>query len=111
MAKFLKDEVKQTVWECNENKCPGLDGYNFYFTKACWDVLREDIVKVMKEFHRNCVLPKGANENFLTLIPEVENSIGSNEFRPISLVGCLYKIVAKILSICLRKVLHKVIHE
>ena len=41
----------------------------------------------------------------------MENPQCLNEFRPISLVECMYKIVAKILSNRLKKVLHKVIDE
>jgi len=34
-----------------------------------------------------------------------------NDFRPISLIGCVYKIVAKILANRLKKVLPDVIDE
>jgi len=43
------------------------------------------------------------------LIPKVDNPQHLNDFRPISLVGCLYKIVEKIMSLRMKKVLHKVI--
>ena len=32
------------------------------------------------------------------MIPKIDNSISLHEYRPISLVGCIYKIIAKILS-------------
>ena len=41
--------------------------------------------------------------------PKVENPLQLSEFRPISLVGCLYKIISKALSLRLKKVISKVI--
>ena len=49
------------------------------------------------------------NSSFLCLIPKVENPQQLGEFRPISLVGCLYKIISKVLSLRMKKVIGKVI--
>jgi len=43
------------------------------------------------------------------MIPKVENPQELGEFRLISLVGCLYKIISKVLSLRLKKVINKVI--
>jgi len=43
------------------------------------------------------------------LIPKVENPQQLGEFRPISLVGCLYKIISTALSLRLKKVIGKII--
>lgn len=49
------------------------------------------------------------NSSFLTLIPNVDNPLKLNEFRPISLIGSVYKIVAKILANRLRGVMDHLI--
>jgi len=54
-------------------------------------------------------MAKGTNASFISLIPKVDNPQHLNELRLIYLVDCLYKIVSKILSLRLKKVLHKVI--
>jgi len=46
------------------------------------------------EFHRNEKLTKGVNSTFIALIPKVTSPQRLNDFRPISLVGCLYKVLA-----------------
>ena len=51
---------------------------------------------------------KGTNASFITLVPKIVNPQLLNDFRPISLVGCVYKIVSKILSSRLKRVLDKV---
>ncbi|PNX57813.1 cysteine-rich receptor-like protein kinase [Trifolium pratense] len=43
------------------------------------------------------------------LIPKVDGPQRLNDFRPISLVGSLYKILAKLLANCLRVVMGSVI--
>jgi len=60
------------------------------------------------DFEESRRWPRGTNASFISLISKVENPQLLNEFRLISLVGCLYKIVAKIMSLRLNKVLHKV---
>ncbi|PNY01074.1 cysteine-rich receptor-like protein kinase, partial [Trifolium pratense] len=51
------------------------------------------------------------NSTFIALIPKVDSPQRLNDFRPISLVGCLYKILAKVLANRLRLVIGSVISE
>lgn len=54
----------------------------------------------------NCI-----NTTFIVLILKVDNPQRLNEFRPISLVGSMYKIIAKLLANRLRLVIGSVISE
>lgn len=63
----------------------------------------------INEFHRHGVLPRGTNLSFLDLIAKCDNTQSLDHFRPISLVGCLYKVLAKILANRMKNVLDKVI--
>ncbi|GAU43105.1 hypothetical protein TSUD_373000 [Trifolium subterraneum] len=73
--------------------------------------MQNDIMRFMVEFHRNGKLAKGINSTFITLIPKVDSPHSLNDFRPISLVGSLYKILAKVLANRLRMVVGRVIFE
>ncbi|GKB17044.1 RNA-directed DNA polymerase, eukaryota, reverse transcriptase zinc-binding domain protein [Tanacetum coccineum] len=56
--------------------------------------------------------PLGSSSSFFTLIPKVSNPLYIKDFRPISLIGFQYKIVAKILANRLSKVMDSIIsHE
>jgi len=55
-------------------------------------------MRFLREFHRNGKLTKGINSTFIALIPKVSSTQRCNDFRPISLVGCLYKVLAKVLA-------------
>jgi hypothetical protein len=108
---FSIEEVKAAVWDCDSYKSPGPDGIPFGFIKDFWDMLKDDVMRFMVEFHRNGKLTKGINSTFIALIPKVDNPQSLNEFRPISLVGSLYKILAKVLANRLRMVLGSVISD
>ena len=51
------------------------------------------------------------NITWVTLIPKVENPTSIKEFRPISMVGAIYKIISKILSSRLKEVIAPLIDE
>ncbi|GAU10308.1 hypothetical protein TSUD_422640, partial [Trifolium subterraneum] len=108
---FALEEVKATVWDCDSYKSPGPDGVNFGFIKDFWTEMHSDIMRFISEFHRNGRLTKGINAAFIALIPKVESPQRLNDFRPISLVGSLYKILAKVLANRLRLVMGSVISE
>ncbi|GJZ21181.1 RNA-directed DNA polymerase, eukaryota [Tanacetum coccineum] len=65
-----RDEIRLAVWDCGENKSPGPDG----------------------------VFLNGCNSSFVALIPKVTDAKFVNDFRPISLIGSMYKIVTKVLA-------------
>ena len=63
----------------------------------------------MRWFWREGKIPKGGNASFIALIPKKQTPLGLDDYRPISLVGCVYKIISKILANRIKNVLPKVI--
>jgi len=108
---FSVAEVKVSVWDCDSYKSHGLDGVNFGFIKDFWEELQTDVIWFVSDFYRNGKLTIGINTTFIALIPKVEIPQKLNGFRPISLVGCLYKILSKVLASRLRMVMSSVISE
>jgi hypothetical protein len=108
---FSELEVKDAVWDCDSFKSPGPDGVNFGFIKDFWEEMKGDVMRFISEFHRNGKLTKGLNSTFIALIPKVDSPQRLNDFRPISLVGSLYKILAKLLANRLRMVIGSIISE
>jgi len=111
VGRFHEEEIKAAVWQCGSDKSPGPDGLNFKSIKQFWELLKPDISRFLDEFHVNGVFPKGGNASFITLIPKVKHPQSLNDIRPISLIGCVYKIVAKILANRLKTVLPDLIDE
>ena len=64
---------------------------------------------VFHHFHVIGQFEKSLNATFIALIPKKAAAVDVKDFRPISLVGGVYKILAKILAICLCMVLGEII--
>lgn len=64
---------------------------------------------MFRELHAHVWLVRGLNSSFITIIPKCANPTAIEEFRPISLIGGLYKVVTKVLSYRLLQVLSEVI--
>ena len=64
---------------------------------------------MMHSFHERSTFATSLNASFLTLIPKKIEAVEVKDFRPISLVGGMYKIIAKVLANCLRIVLNKLV--
>ena len=73
--------------------------------------MEKDVSMVSKEFFQHCNFEKSLNATFITLIPKENNASNIRDFRPISLVGSVYKILAKVLANRLRMVLDHLISE
>lgn len=63
----------------------------------------------MEEFWGSSRLPKGSNTTFIALIPKLDCPTGFKDYRPISMVGCIYKIITKIMARRLQQVMDSLI--
>ncbi|GJY36025.1 RNA-directed DNA polymerase, eukaryota [Tanacetum coccineum] len=86
------DEVKRAVWDCGANKSPGPDGFSFEFYRKYWKLIDQEVFLVVSEFFSNGVIPRGCNSSFIALIPKYQDAKVVKDFRPISLIGSVYKI-------------------
>ena len=100
---FDEDEVFGVVNEFKGDKAPGSDGFTMAFFQSCWSTVKTDVMNV---FHAHAVFEKSLNATFLALIPKKLDVVDVQYFRPISLVGGMYKIIAKVLANRMRMVVH-----
>ncbi|GKE06167.1 RNA-directed DNA polymerase, eukaryota, reverse transcriptase zinc-binding domain protein [Tanacetum coccineum] len=103
--------IKEAVWNCGGEKAPGPDGFTFKFIKFYWDTVGNDFIDMVKHFERNGSIPKSFNSSFIALVPKIQDSLHLNDFRPISLIGCQYKVIAKVLANRLLKVINSIVSE
>ena len=89
------EEIEKAVWACGVDKAPGFDGFNFKFIREMWDEIKEEIFETVTKFFRDGGSLRHLNITWVTLIPKVASPTTIEDFRPISMVGSLYKIIAK----------------
>nr|GEW81979.1 RNA-directed DNA polymerase, eukaryota, reverse transcriptase zinc-binding domain protein [Tanacetum cinerariifolium] len=106
-----KEEIKSAVWDCGVDKSRGPDEFTFGFYRRYWSMLESDVVDAVSYFFNHGKFPKGGNSSFIALIPKLQDAKLVKYFRPISLIGSLYKIIAKVLSNRLVGVLGGLVNE
>nr|CAN67427.1 hypothetical protein VITISV_025107 [Vitis vinifera] len=106
---FSKNEIHSALMEMNGDKASGPDGFTMTFWQSCWDFVKGEILEMFKEFHEQSSFLKSLNNTFLVLIPKKGGAADLGDFRPISLLGGLYKLMAKVLANRLKRVLSKVV--
>ncbi|GJX88544.1 RNA-directed DNA polymerase, eukaryota [Tanacetum coccineum] len=105
------DEIRNAVWDYGENKSPGPDGFTFEFFRKFWNLIGPDLCVAVEWFFDHSCFTKGCNSSFVSLIPKVQDPKFVSDYRPISLIGSLYKVVTKILASCLSLVIFDLISD
>ncbi|RVW26080.1 putative ribonuclease H protein [Vitis vinifera] len=108
---FVEEEVLAALTDLGKDKAPGPDGFTMAFWLYGWDVVKFEIMGFFREFHERGRFVKSLNATFLVLVPKKGGAEDLKDFRPISLVGSLYKLLAKVLANRIKKVMGKVISE
>ena len=108
---FSEEEIWTAILGLNSDKAPSLDGFPIAFWIFSWDFVKKEVLGFIKEFHEQSRFVKNLNATFFVLIPKKQTVEDFKDLRPISLVGGLYKILAKVLANRIKRVLDKVISK
>lgn len=102
---FMKEEVKMTLNSMEDDKASEPDGFPIKFLKVCWEVIGREAFAALEAFQAHDQWCRSLNATFITLVPKKEGAAVIKDYRPISLVGCLYKLLAKTLAVCLKVII------
>ncbi|XP_050217654.1 uncharacterized protein LOC126668506 [Mercurialis annua] len=108
---FSEEEILSTLMNCEDNKAPGPDGFNFFFYKRAWHIMKYDFLQLFSTFHSTGTFPPGINTAFLVLIPKIKGATNLTDFRPISLINGVFKLLSKVLANRMSLVLPHIISE
>ena len=102
---FTGEEVRAALYELNGEKAPGPDGFTVAFWQFSWNTVKREVMAAFKDFFDTGKFVKSLNSTFIVMIPKKEGAEDLKDFRPISLVGSLYNLIAKVLANRLKKVM------
>ncbi|XP_042521331.1 uncharacterized protein LOC122094799 [Macadamia integrifolia] len=105
------DEIKRAVWDLDPDSSPGPDGYSRAFFRTYWEVVNIDVCRAVKGFFSSGILPHGINNNFLLLIPKVNDARSLDKFLPLCMGNFFCKILSKILVSRIPVVLPRLISQ
>lgn len=95
---FDIEEIEPTVWACGNEKAPGPNGFTFALgTISC------DSCNTLNFVQDHLYINVDSNASFNILLLKVKDLINLVDFRPVNLVGWVYKIISKLLVERLKK--------
>jgi hypothetical protein len=107
---FSEEEIRRAILELPAEKALGLDGFTRVFYRACWDIIKQEIVASFHCFYNPTVgpLPK-RNGALLIMLSKKEVSEQPEDYMPINLIHSFVKLVLKVLAIRLSKHIDRLI--
>ena len=108
---FTENEVFFALRELNGEKAPRPDGYTVAFWQFSWETVKGEVMSIFKDFFVYGKFVKSLNSIFIVMVPKKEGADDFKDFRPISLVGSLYKPIANVLANRLKKVMSRLVNK
>jgi mannosylglycoprotein endo-beta-mannosidase len=107
---FTEEEAKAAVDRTASDKAPGPDGFTGAFFKASWDTIKGDIMAVINKFSglRTNEL-HWLNSANIALIPKKDGAEDISDFRPISLIHAIAKLISKMMAARLAPHMNKLV--
>ena len=99
---FFEGEFFQLSSLCGD-KTPGLDDFTLALWQDCWDVVKSEVMGFFSDFYETGCFERSLNATFVVLVPKKWGVEDFKDFRYISLVEGLYKLLAKVLANRLKK--------
>jgi hypothetical protein len=101
-------ELDQSLRDCNPKSASGADGYTNKLIKLCWKYLRLPLLN-----YANCCFQKGIltpsfRSATIKLIPKKGDVSQLKNWRPISLLSNMYKIISRAFNSRLKKVTNRI---
>lgn len=103
------DEISKALHQMAPLKVLGSDSMNATFFQQNWDIIGEEVCWGLLNILNSGMMPPDLNMNYIALIPKTSSAECVTDFWPISLCKVLFKIVSKVLTNRLNKVLPSII--
>ena len=108
---IAKEEIQHAIQSLRTNTSPGSDG----ITPEFYQTFRNPLTPLLLQLYNNMYLrgasPPSQKNGIIKLIPKTGTRTDINNWRPISLLNCDYKILAKIIAKRLTPILESYISE
>ena len=96
---FSEEEIKLAIDDMPKDKAPGPDGFTTAFFSSCWEIIQPDFMRVIDSFSelsiQNFQVINSAN---VVLLPKKDGADSVLDFRPISLIHIITKIITKAMA-------------
>lgn len=106
---FTMEEIENAVKQLANNKASGLDGLPNEFLKIYWTEIRGELLQIFNDFYDHKIQLQPFNEARIMMVPKIASPATTSDYRPISVLSLLPKLISKVLSNRLRTMLPQLI--
>ena len=94
-APFSEAEVWAAIKGMNSSSAPGPDGLPVKFFQTFWESIKPEVMALFDEFYVGSIDLTRLNFGIITLIPKVTGASDIRQFRPITVINVIFRILAK----------------
>jgi hypothetical protein len=106
MKPLTQEEVTEAMKQLPNGKAPRIDAIPAEFYQELWEDLDSDIFNFVSESINQAHISDDLNISKIALLPKSEDRSRIQNFRPISLLNTLYKVIAKVYANRMKPLLH-----
>jgi Reverse transcriptase (RNA-dependent DNA polymerase) len=106
---FTTNELRKALENSNMESAAGWDGISYLFINKYWDLIGEVLTKAANEGIRVGEFSSNFRTGIIRIIPKKGDCNKIEDWRPITLLSCSYKIVSGAVAIRIEKVILKLI--
>lgn len=99
-APLEEEEIFAVVKALPTDKAPGPDGFTGRFYTACWSIIRGDLMRAVSAFSNGDMRGLASvNKALVTvLLPKRDGAVELRDFRPVSLIHGVQRIIVQALA-------------
>lgn len=93
---FKEQEIKTALFELS------VDGFPSFFLQKNWSLVKTDIIALFTDLFNGTLEFGRLNHALAVLIAKCDGADNVRDYRPISLLNCIFKTITKVLANKLR---------
>ena len=109
VEEFTEKEVRDAIFQMKHNKAPGPYGFPVEFYQVFWNLIKDDLMALFRDFHNGDLDLFSLNFGVIILIPKLQEVKRIQQYRPIYMLNVSFKIFTKVLANRLTSVANRII--
>lgn len=107
---FTAHEIEHVVDTMKKEKAPGPDGMQVEFLQIMMSYASQDLCDLLNAWRNEGSIPERFNTGLIKLIPKGGDRLDTRNYRPLTMLNSVYKVMAKALALRIRSTVSQIVH-